>query len=372
MIFNVGADDRITVRNWYTNTAYSALERVTFADGAVWDTPALQAIVPVAFAGTDAGETITGWDGVDIIDGADGNDKLNGFAGSDTLNGGAGDDIIVAGEGNDTVTGADGNDTIDGGAGDDLLEGGAGDDIVSDLSGANTLRGGAGSDTLAGKGTFSGGVGDDVLTGSQFNSGDTYLYELGDGADTIADAGYSEFADQLVFGAGITPVAVSLLRVGDDLRLEVGQGEDEGSVTIRNWFAGTDYNAIEFIKFADGTVWDVPVINEFFGQQGLVGSSALSAAQEMFDGGSGTLSAAQPAPPGDPAHSAVDSWTLLEALSQFHGSGRQLLAAGALGGEDHLALDEVLWSGGAPQPADRARAAHSQRRAAIGLDVNLA
>jgi hypothetical protein len=37
--------------------------------------------------------------------------------------------------------------------------------VISDSNGANTLKGGLGSDTITGRGTMEGGKGDDSITG---------------------------------------------------------------------------------------------------------------------------------------------------------------------------------------------------------------
>ena len=70
----------------------------------------------------------------------------------------------------DTLSGGAGNDTVDGENGSDLVEGGSGDDSVF---------GGGGRDTI------SGDVGDDVVSGGFGN--DVFIYNVGDGADTITD-----------------------------------------------------------------------------------------------------------------------------------------------------------------------------------------
>lgn len=99
-------------------------------------------------------------------------DTIDGGAGNDTIFGEAGDDVLTGGTGNDELDGGTGNDTLNGGADDDVLNGGAGND---------ELDGGAGNDTLTG------GVGDDTLIGG--TSDDVFVYNPGDGNDTITDFG---------------------------------------------------------------------------------------------------------------------------------------------------------------------------------------
>ena len=73
--------------------------------------------------------------------------------------------VIDALEGNDIVATGNGNDIITGGIGNDILKGGAGEDIII------------------------GGTGDDNLQGGREN--DTYIFNRGDGKDTILDASHS-------------------------------------------------------------------------------------------------------------------------------------------------------------------------------------
>ncbi|WP_268905647.1 calcium-binding protein, partial [Citrobacter europaeus] len=64
-------------------------------------------------------------DGADTLTGTSGNDVLYGLAGNDVLNGQAGDDILVGGAGNDSLSGGAGNDTylFNRGDGQDTLRG---------------------------------------------------------------------------------------------------------------------------------------------------------------------------------------------------------------------------------------------------------
>ncbi|AOZ50787.1 hypothetical protein BKX93_12800 [Chromobacterium vaccinii] len=176
--------------------------------------------------GTDKGEVINGGDGDDTLNGNGGNDTLNGYEGNDLLQGGDGDDVL---------NGYAGNDTLQGGAGDDLLNAG---------SGNNVLAGGAGNDTLIG------GV-----------DGDLYLFNLGDGYDTLTDNAQDKrdaadtdpaYRDELRFGPGIRPEDIQLEHVGDDLVLSHRNGDD--AVTIKGWFADKSF-WIEKISFADGASW---------------------------------------------------------------------------------------------------------------------
>lgn len=89
-------------------------------------------------------------------DGGAGNDQLVGGPGADILIGGPGDDVLPGLEGDDLIEGGDGHDELTGGPGADVLDAGAGDDAVTGdgwryfppVQWPDTLRGGAGTDTL--------------------------------------------------------------------------------------------------------------------------------------------------------------------------------------------------------------------------------
>jgi Ca2+-binding RTX toxin-like protein len=131
-------------------------------------------------------------------------------AASDVIWGTYGGDFVDAGAGNDTVDTSDGDDTLIGGAGDDLLQG---------------------------------------STGS-----DRYVYRVGDGTDTINDYGGVR-TNRLVFGSGITPENLKFARVASDYSdMRVSLVGLAGGILIDNqhW----NDAGIEFIEFADGTVWN--------------------------------------------------------------------------------------------------------------------
>ncbi|MDD5053421.1 MAG: tandem-95 repeat protein, partial [Sulfuricurvum sp.] len=127
------------------------------------------------YAGTSAGETITG---------SNGNDAIAGLGGDDILYGGTGNDIIQGGDGNDTLYGEADNDTLSGGAGNDILYGGAGNDTLRGDAGDDTLYGGDGNDILdggAGNNSIYGEAGNDQLT---YNTTDLVL-DGGLGSDSL-------------------------------------------------------------------------------------------------------------------------------------------------------------------------------------------
>ncbi len=239
-------------RPFFTDDAYRMVDRVAFADAAVWTAADIRGRLTAATGGDD---------------------RFRGFGGADALDGGAGDDYVAGGEGNDVILGGDGADSLWGENGDDVLEGGAGDDALSGdftypstwlYQGRDVLRGGAGADSLDGGGgadVLEGGPGADRLLGGEHD--DVYLYARGDGADEIEDRPFysngTGGSDTLRFAAGITPAEVeryrtrngSLFAPGDDLTLVIDGSSDQ--VRIASYFAAT--REIETIEFADGTRW---------------------------------------------------------------------------------------------------------------------
>ncbi|MBU0915436.1 MAG: hypothetical protein KKD97_03690, partial [Gammaproteobacteria bacterium] len=126
-------------------------------------------------------ETINAGLGNDWIYGGLGNDYLLSDLGSDTLHGGGGDDTIrVTNAGSNHIYGGEGKDTIEYGAASSAnwIEGGAGNDTISAIEGYHPA---------SQVNTFVGGAGNDFITAYQ--SADTYIFNRGDGADTIWDYG---------------------------------------------------------------------------------------------------------------------------------------------------------------------------------------
>ena len=169
----------------------------------------------LTLTGTGGDDELTGAAGDDVIFGIGGNDTISGEAGADSIDGGAGDDIIYGGAGadylignglndeihggddddiiyadggGDVVYGDDGNDQIYGGAQNDTLFGGAQDDTIVAGTGNDILSGGDGTDILIGEGgadRLNGNAGSDTLIGGA--STDAFIFDVGTGADIIAD-----------------------------------------------------------------------------------------------------------------------------------------------------------------------------------------
>ena len=87
--------------------------------------------------------------------------------------------------------------------------------------------------------TLKGGEGDDK-----------YVYNLGDGFDTITDTGGN---DKIKFGEGISQNDLSFGYVGRDLKILINNDETAG-IQISSHFRG---NVVETIEFHDGSTLDI-------------------------------------------------------------------------------------------------------------------
>jgi Ca2+-binding RTX toxin-like protein len=143
---------------------------------------------------------------------------IRGTSGDDTITGTSSNDTIYAGAGNDAITAGDGNDTIIAGAGNDSIEGGYGSDV--------------------------------------------YVWNLGDGNDTINDYTVSKFSYNqtgvLKLGEGVDPANVELTRAGNDAVFIIGETGER--VAVQNWYSNGDAQLSQ-VEFADGTVWTRAQIN---------------------------------------------------------------------------------------------------------------
>lgn len=144
------------------------------------------------------------------------------------------------------LTGSCGNDRITGSQWNDRIFGDYGNDIIVDTKGRNYLDGGEGDDNITGTGTLVGGKGDDVLTANVADSADTFIFNIGDGQDTIVsvDTAANKGDDVIQFGADITTDMVSWTQKGKNLLLTVDSGTSCDQMTINNYFAGNKFNTI--------------------------------------------------------------------------------------------------------------------------------
>ena len=141
-----------------------------------------------------------GTDGADSLSGGDGSDYLQGNAGNDTLDGGDGSDRINGGGSDDSISGSTGNDTVNGNLGNDTIDGGADNDSIRGGQGNDSLSGGNGNDIL------SGDLGTDTLSGG---SGADIFQFSGQGSTSTAPdqiTGFEGGSDRI--SLGFTPLVV--------------------------------------------------------------------------------------------------------------------------------------------------------------------
>jgi len=133
-----------------------------------------------------------------------------------------------------------------------------GDDTIYGFSGQNDfLYAGAGNDTVygySGSDTIIGGLGNDTLEGGSYS--DTYLYDLGDGNDTIVENYSNGSADNLILGSGILESDVIVTRGTSDLNEATLTFSDGGSILLKYQFQSITHSGVELIEFADGTQWN--------------------------------------------------------------------------------------------------------------------
>nr|WP_228028638.1 M10 family metallopeptidase C-terminal domain-containing protein [Donghicola mangrovi] len=197
--------------------------------------------------GEDGNDRLFGGSGADSISGGDGNDYLAGNSQRDLLEGGDGSDTLISGSGWDTAYGGAGNDTLSGNGGRDRLYGGEDADLLKGGRGGDKQYGGTGDDRLYGNGgndrlygnegddTLSGGNGRDVLeggAGDDFLRGglhaDTFVFNAGDGDDTIADFSGTQ-GDVLQFSADLWDDGAD---AGFDLNLHLSVASGDTVITF--------------------------------------------------------------------------------------------------------------------------------------------
>jgi Ca2+-binding RTX toxin-like protein len=316
--FKGGISDSVVLKDQTFGSSNNyGVESVKFSDGVTWTEAQLwNASV------TQTNQTLTGTNGNDNLAGGAGDDKLSGLEGNDTLRGGLGNDYLDGDKGTDTYLfqQGDGGDTIyDTGYSDTSIDqlvftgpgltsanaivnrlgnsndlqisfgGGISDSVVlknqllysfsstyglesvkfsdgatwteEQLWNAYLTTGAASNDTLEGtdaNNTLRGGLGNDYLDGGKGT--DTYLFQQGDGGDTIYDTGYSDTTiDQLVFtGPGLTSTNAIVTRLGssNDLQISFGGGISD-SVVLKNQllYGFSSTYGLESIKFSDGVTW---------------------------------------------------------------------------------------------------------------------
>ncbi len=264
-------------------------------------------------------EHVDGSDHGDLLTGNDRDNRLFAYHGDDQISGRGGNDILLGGEGDDSIDGGAGNDEIWGEAGNDTLAGGAGDDVVryrtstagvtvdladgtahdglggldlldgienvhgSDL--ADILVGSSANNTLIGydgADTLEGGTGQDVLSGGL--GGDTYHYRAGDAYDVVNDLGEAGgAADRVIVHDYLAEQASVYFSAAGPSTLVLDFGTTRDVLILANARDGNGTGAIEYVEFADGTVWDHATLISRIGQTGVrVTAQPTEAADTLF------------------------------------------------------------------------------------------
>ena len=293
----------------------NTVRTITFADGTVYDFNKILELTPLSSTDkddklylTDGNDTFDAGLGNDEIWGGNGDDVINGGEGDDTLYGNDGNDTLMGGKGNDKLEGGNGNDTY-------IFNKGDGADTITDYGGNNILKLGAGLDkkdlivshnsngyillsfkdnasdsitltspniqvvefangdkmnideikklsligddadnTIYGyyneNNTLIGNGGNDTLTGSYGN--DTYIFNRGDGADTIIDYGGNNI---LKLGAGLDKKDLIVSHNSNGYILLSFKDNASDSITL------TSPN-IQVVEFANGDKMNIDEIKK--------------------------------------------------------------------------------------------------------------
>ena len=301
-----GATDSLTVHDQYS-FALRPIETFEFSFG-VGTTLAAEALESQLIAPTTGDDDILGTARADVLLGDAGDDRLRGLDGADSLDGGSGEDTLLGGAGADTYSFGNGSgaDRIEDSAGEgnilrlglgitqaDLEVARSGDglrDISVQISGTtdvieigrqsaelvidrvefsdttfitgqqlvlladpvagNAIIGTSSADELQGSAAddlLDGRAGDDEISGGLGN--DEYVFGRGYGSDKITDS--AGVLDTVRFLPG---VSLSDLRFSGAGSLEIRIDGTDDVLTISNGAILNGVNAIEELRFADGTV----------------------------------------------------------------------------------------------------------------------
>ena len=144
------------------------------------------------------------------------------------------------------------------------------DNVLIGSEDADVLSGLTGHDTLVGR------LGDDRLLGGAGN--DTYLFNLGDGIDTIEDVATAGEGNRIQFGVGIGRNDLTMVHdeVARTLTIQVGASGTDRLVLNRFDLTGANGSSVvETLAFADGSTTR---IDSFFGPTITEGNDTITTA----------------------------------------------------------------------------------------------
>ncbi|AVX03475.1 iron-regulated protein FrpA [Maritalea myrionectae] len=338
LIFTVrDTGERVIVEDQYvrSGTQTHAVEAFKFTDQEV----SFESLNPsnVDLIGTSGSDILTGSDFAETIDGRAGDDTLIGNSDGDTylFGVGYGNDVIiddqkrVAWSTRDGKTIKETDDRVLFGSGvnlDNLIYTKDGDDLLISIDGrSDTLRiknqfnaiskgiewfeyasgdrlhisdveerlaivgGSRGDDVINGaldaENVLDGRQGDDQLYGGKL--GDTYAFGAAYDLDQIIERedGQVGAIDRIVFGSLVNPETIQLLRDGNNLIFDLGNGEDRLTVV-----EGLSTRQVERFLFANGTEWNLEDVRNHLlkgsnGDDVLIGFDDRN---DRIDGGGGS------------------------------------------------------------------------------------
>src|SRR5262249_16631720 len=118
-------------------------------------------------------------------------------------------------------------------------------DVIIGTTGIDTLSGQGGNDTLTG------GLGNDSLIG--VTGSDNYIYNIGDGNDTITEGIISDgSSDKITLGSGLTANLAVISRSGTDITLSFTGQTGSIKMVAEDVSSGS---GVEQIVFGDGATW---------------------------------------------------------------------------------------------------------------------
>lgn len=262
-LFVGNLNDVIVIRNW--KSKYNRIEELNFDGGSYIDLSSLK-------IGGDGNDKLEGYNLFDYVYGGRGNDTLIGGPHAGLLSGGLGDDIYYLNGASDFIEYEDGGiDTLvisselvlpknfenltlqydyllnaTGNGVNNILKANQSDNQITGLEGNDTLYGYAGNDT--------------------------YIYNLGDGADAIYDSATGKVGkttgkidaglDKVKFGAGIRLDDIEFEKIGADLVLGLRQASEtaaisklKNSITLNDW--STPLTRVELLEMSDGAQYAI-------------------------------------------------------------------------------------------------------------------
>ncbi len=151
--------------------------------------------------------------------------STEGTSGNDTLTGDVEDDILDGMGGNDSITGGGGNDTIVGGTGNDTLDGGAGADtyVFNSGDGHDTIQ----DDPDGGRLHFKDATGGGSFDFSQASNGDVTIMVGSDSVKILSAVAFSDGRFTLSYGDEDTPTVLGKLYFGTRSGDTIVRGDDD-------------------------------------------------------------------------------------------------------------------------------------------------